>query len=37
MERNGWVMLDTEAYQRDDQLKSWLAEAKKFVNTLPKK
>ena len=30
-------MLDTEGYQRDDELKSWLAEAKKFVNTLTKK
>jgi TfoX/Sxy family transcriptional regulator of competence genes len=34
---SGWVMLDKEGYQRDDELKSWLAEAKKFVNTLLKK
>jgi len=33
----GWVMLGTEGYQRDDELKSWLAEAKKFVKTLQKK
>ncbi len=30
-------MLDTEGYKRDDELKSWLAEAKNFVRTLPKK
>ena len=34
---SGWVMLDNEGWQRDDELKSWLAEAKKFVKTLPKK
>jgi TfoX/Sxy family transcriptional regulator of competence genes len=34
---SGWVMLDAEGYKRDDELKSWLAEAKKFVKTLPKK
>ena len=34
---SGWVMLDTEGYKHDDELKSWLAEAKKFVKTLPKK
>jgi TfoX/Sxy family transcriptional regulator of competence genes len=32
---NGWVMLDAEGYKSDDRLKSWLAEAKKFVKTLP--
>ena len=34
---NGWVMLDGEGYKSDDKLKSWLAEAKKFVKTLPEK
>jgi TfoX/Sxy family transcriptional regulator of competence genes len=34
---SGWVMLDTEGYKGDDGLKSWLAEAKNFVKTLPKK
>lgn len=34
---NGWVMLDAEGYKRDDELKSWLAEAKKFVKNLPEK
>jgi len=34
---SGWVMLDPEGYKRDDELKFWLAEAKKFVKTLPKK
>ena len=34
---SGWVMLDTEGYKGDDVLKSWLAEAKIFVKTLPKK
>lgn len=34
---NGWVMLDAEGYNRDDELKSWLAEAKKFVKNLPEK
>ena len=30
-------MLDGEGYKSDDKLKSWLAEAKKFVKTLPEK
>jgi TfoX/Sxy family transcriptional regulator of competence genes len=34
---NGWVMLDAEGYKSDDELRSWLAEAKKFVKTLPEK
>ena len=33
----GWVMLDPELYKRDDELKSWLAESRNFVKTLPKK
>jgi len=33
----GWVMIDTQGYKSDDELKSWLAEAKTFVKTLPKK
>ena len=34
---NGWVMLSAGGYKTDSELKSWLVEAKKFVNTLPKK
>jgi len=34
---NGWVMLNADGYKSDDKLKSWLAEAKKFAQTLPKK
>ena len=34
---NGWVMLNSDGYKSDDELKSWLVEAKKFVQTLPKK
>ena len=34
---NGWVMLGANGYKTDSELKSWLAEAKKFVKTLPKK
>jgi len=34
---NGWVMVNANGYKTDDELKSWLAEAKKFVKTLPKK
>lgn len=33
----GWVMIDTQGYKSDDELKSRLAEAKTFVKTLPKK
>jgi TfoX/Sxy family transcriptional regulator of competence genes len=30
-------ILDAEGYKSDDELRSWLAEAKKFVKTLPEK
>jgi len=33
----GWIMLDAEGYKSDNELKSWLAEAKKFAETLPQK
>ena len=33
----GWVMLVADGYKSDNELKSWLAEAKQFVKTLPKK
>jgi len=33
----GWVMLDTQGYEDDDVLKSWLAEARDFAKTLPEK
>lgn len=33
----GWIMLDAEGYKSDNELKSWLAEAKKFAETLPEK
>ena len=34
---NGWVMLTPEGYKSDDELKSWLVEAKKFAQNLPEK
>ena len=30
-------MLDADGYKSDDELKSWLAEAKNFAKTLPEK
>ena len=33
----GWVMLDARGYEGDDELKSWLAEARDFAKTLPEK
>ena len=33
----GWVMSNADGYKSDHELKSWLAKAKKFVQTLPKK
>ena len=33
----GWVMLNADGYKSDNELKSWLTEAKKFVKTLPEK
>jgi len=33
----GWVMVEAKGYKGDDDLKSWLVEAKKFVKTLPGK
>jgi TfoX/Sxy family transcriptional regulator of competence genes len=33
----GWVMLDPEGVEDDHQLADWVAQATKFVQTLPKK
>ena len=33
----GWVMVDAKGYKEDADLKSWLAEARKFAKTLPEK
>ena len=33
----GWVMIEQEGFRSDNELKSWLNQAKKFVDTLPKK
>ena len=33
----GWVMLDAQGYNYDDDLKSWLTEARNFAKTLPGK
>ena len=32
-----WVLVEPEAIEDDDQLKSWIERAAKFVRTLPKK
>jgi TfoX/Sxy family transcriptional regulator of competence genes len=33
----GWVMIEEGAFKSEDQLKSWLNQAKNFVKTLPPK
>lgn len=34
---NGWVMIEPEGLEDDDQLAGWIERAVKFVKTLPKK
>jgi hypothetical protein len=33
----GWAMVGQEGFKSDEELKTWLAQAKTFVKTLPKK
>ena len=33
----GWVLVEPEGVEDDDQLKGWIERALKFVKTLPKK
>jgi TfoX/Sxy family transcriptional regulator of competence genes len=33
----GWVLVEAEGVEDDDQLKGWIERALKFVKTLPKK
>ncbi len=33
----GWVMVEPEGIEEDDQLKTWIERATKFVETLPAK
>jgi hypothetical protein len=33
----GWVMVASDGFNSDDELKDWLNKAKDFVNTLPPK
>ena len=33
----GWVMVDRNGYQADEQLRTWLEAGKDFCETLPKK
>jgi TfoX/Sxy family transcriptional regulator of competence genes len=33
----GWVMVEEEGFKKDDDLKDWLNQAKKFVASLPPK
>lgn len=33
----GWVMVTEDGFRTDDELKSWLDQAKSFVKTLPAK
>ncbi len=33
----GWVMVASEGFKSDKELKAWLVEARKFVQTLPAK
>ena len=33
----GWLLVDPEGVEADDQLKAWIERATKFVRTLPKK
>jgi len=33
----GWVMVETEGFKGDNELKTWLNKAKNFVKTLPSK
>ena len=33
----GWVMVESDGVQNDDQLAGWIERAVKFVKTLPKK
>ena len=34
---NGWVLVEPEGVEEDDQLKGWIERALKFVKALPKK
>jgi TfoX/Sxy family transcriptional regulator of competence genes len=34
---NGWVLIEPEGIEDDDQLKDWIERATKFVRTLPGK
>jgi predicted DNA-binding protein (MmcQ/YjbR family) len=33
----GWLMVSEKGWKKDAELKSWIEQAKKFVETLPKK
>ena len=33
----GWIMVEPEGVEEDDQLKDWIQRARKFVGKLPKK
>lgn len=33
----GWVMVETEGFNSDDELRNWLNQAKQFVRALPPK
>lgn len=33
----GWVLIEPEGVDEDNQLKSWIEQAEDFVNTLPRK
>ena len=33
----GWVMIEPEGIETDEQLREWIEESVRFVNTLPKK
>lgn len=33
----GWVMIESEGVETDDQLRGWIAESVEFVSMLPKK
>jgi TfoX/Sxy family transcriptional regulator of competence genes len=33
----GWVMVESDGFESDNELEDWLSKAKEFVNTLPPK
>jgi hypothetical protein len=33
----GWAMVEQEGFKSDEELETWLIQAKVFVETLPKK